>query len=280
MRILCETSQNLLHIHRGWEHVFKSAGFDFLIWKPEEKPAFDAFDEVDPHLFIGCREAAGAVAKCVDERVKMAAMIECHPQPAADTRWIEADETRRLHIERGDFEPHLACFFGYVGNYRPNKARLLDAYIRPLADIGPLKVFGRVAWPFPQYLGACTDETTVSLYEIAALLPHVAAGGRTGQRVYQALLHGGACISNILTDGMFDKDTVPQASDAKEFHRLARHLASGAGRAMRVAMTKRGHAQVVAAHTYWHRCRDLLLAVGLDREAAKVMEVYRAACGL
>lgn len=54
MKILCiYTPCGPSYVRSGWGKVFVACGHQFTFWQPELKPAFDAFGETEPDLFIG-----------------------------------------------------------------------------------------------------------------------------------------------------------------------------------------------------------------------------------
>lgn len=69
MKILCQNFSNALyHIALGWKNVFESIGCQWVWWE-KGTPAFDAFDTVEPDLFIGTTYGLDtATIKCLLER--------------------------------------------------------------------------------------------------------------------------------------------------------------------------------------------------------------------
>ena len=70
-------------VRKGWGNVFKTLGHDFIFWQTDRKPAFDAFDEVEPDLFIGTTyDMDDATFKCIKERagrgMKVILFGSCH----------------------------------------------------------------------------------------------------------------------------------------------------------------------------------------------------------
>src|SRR5206468_5276417 len=128
-------------------------------WEPLAKPAFDVFDEVEPHLFIRTLPDDRATSKCVAARPRMKVVDQFDPTPAGDT----------FLFGPGEPDPNLTCDFAYIGDYRPGKEALLNSYLLPLAAEGSLKVFGSGPWPIPEYLGPVTDETARLIYCSAKL---------------------------------------------------------------------------------------------------------------
>lgn len=53
MKILClYHSCGPQFVRQGWSNVFKACGHEFYFWNPKEKPVFDAFDQLNPDIFI------------------------------------------------------------------------------------------------------------------------------------------------------------------------------------------------------------------------------------
>lgn len=73
MKILCVYgSCGPEFVRRGWGNVFASVGHDFRFWDMSQKPAFDAFDEFEPDIFIGTTfDLDLATVKCIQERPTM-----------------------------------------------------------------------------------------------------------------------------------------------------------------------------------------------------------------
>ena len=60
------------YIRLGWAKVFNELGHEVVFWDIERKPAFDAFDEFDPDIFIGqTYNLTKSVVKCISERPDM-----------------------------------------------------------------------------------------------------------------------------------------------------------------------------------------------------------------
>jgi hypothetical protein len=79
MKILCEyTDCGPSYVRTGWGRVFTALGHEFYFWRPEVKPAFDIFAEVEPDLFLGTTYGVDrAVAKCVAARPHMKVALYC-----------------------------------------------------------------------------------------------------------------------------------------------------------------------------------------------------------
>jgi hypothetical protein len=270
MRIVCRMDVRHIPICEGWGRVFAACGHEFSPWDDRSKPAYDAFDETHPDLYITTAPHSRAVLKCLEERRRggIAAVEMTDPQPAADT-FLYGGAARR---------DSLACDFAYVGNYRHDKRALLDAYVCGLAGQGDLKIMGRTPWDLPEYLGSAGDATVRDLYASATVSLNVSSSGRTNGRVYQILLAGGVCVSNPLSDGVFPADLVNQHDRASQFRSIVREMCSRSkeDRKRRRRLGEVGRIFVLQSHTYWHRCRDILASAGFNRDAAAVMEAYRA----
>ena len=55
MKILISSDGPHAHyyIRMSWAKVFRAMGHDVVLWEKDHKPAFDAFDEFEPDLFMG-----------------------------------------------------------------------------------------------------------------------------------------------------------------------------------------------------------------------------------
>jgi len=54
MKVLCQyKSGGEYYRHLGFANAIRSAGYEFLFWNSDQKPAYDVFDEYKPDLFIG-----------------------------------------------------------------------------------------------------------------------------------------------------------------------------------------------------------------------------------
>ena len=57
------------YIRAGWAKVFQALGHEAVLWDIGSKPSFDAFDEINPDLFIGqTYNLDRGVFKCIKER--------------------------------------------------------------------------------------------------------------------------------------------------------------------------------------------------------------------
>lgn len=71
MKILCHPGDYhcaLFHIFNGWRNVFINCGHEFAWW-PENAPAFDVFNKLEPDIFIGTTyNLDKATIKCIQQR--------------------------------------------------------------------------------------------------------------------------------------------------------------------------------------------------------------------
>ncbi len=70
MRILCEYADcGPSFVRSGWGRVLSALGHDFRFWRPEQKPALDAFAEFEPEVFLGTTYGLGrALTKALVRR--------------------------------------------------------------------------------------------------------------------------------------------------------------------------------------------------------------------
>lgn len=94
-------SNALYHITLGWQNVLTKIGVDWVTWNPEEKPAFDAFSEYEPDIFIGTTyDLDRATIKCIKARPNMKVVLKAN-------NWGRMDDeidTEKFPIGVSDFE--------------------------------------------------------------------------------------------------------------------------------------------------------------------------------
>lgn len=266
MRILCQVGRERDRaIYDGWRRVFEAAGHTFTLWEPG-KPAFDAFDESAPNLFVETSPRSRGVQRCLDERL-VPVVDRRDPQPAFDMFLFDRPDSPQ-------YGGSLNCDLAYVGNYRSDKADLLERYVMPLAERFRLKVFGREPWPLNEYLGPVREETLPCIYRSARVCLNVSGQPRFPERVYQILGVGGVCLSSPTPCPGLSVLPVAMA-EPDGFHDEVRDLLEDERR--RRAMSEQGVRMVLGHHTYFHRVAEMLAEVGMFREAEQVMGAYNAA---
>ena len=64
------------HIRMAWAKVFSAMGDEVILWDIFKKPAFDAFDEFEPDIFIGqTYNMDRALFKCIKHRPHMKVVL-------------------------------------------------------------------------------------------------------------------------------------------------------------------------------------------------------------
>jgi len=64
------------YIRMSWSKVFSSMGYEVRIWQKDETPAFDAFDEFEPDIFMGqSYHLDEALFKCIQHRPHMKVVL-------------------------------------------------------------------------------------------------------------------------------------------------------------------------------------------------------------
>lgn len=74
MKILISSDGPHAHyyIRMSWAKVFRAMGYEVALWHKDQKPAFDAFDEFEPDLFMGqTYHINEALIKCIKQRPHM-----------------------------------------------------------------------------------------------------------------------------------------------------------------------------------------------------------------
>lgn len=77
MKVMCiYSSCGPSYVRSGWGRAIKSVGDDFVFWDAQRKPAFDAFNEINPDIFIGTTyDLDRATAKCIAARPQMKVIL-------------------------------------------------------------------------------------------------------------------------------------------------------------------------------------------------------------
>ncbi len=258
MKILCQAG-NAKHetIYSGWRRVCEAAGHSFRFWRADQ-PAFDAFDEASPNLFIQTGPPTRGLQRCLEGRRGILVVRRPDPTPAFDSI-LCAGATER---------PHLSCQVAFVGNYSVAKA----PYLLPLAERFHIKVFGATAWPLNEYLGPVDEATIPDIYRSATICLNVSSDPtRMSERVYQICGMGCICFSNTI-----HCSNLPVVMSSGKLADDLQQLLDDVGKQRGKEIRKQGSRAVLAEHTYFHRVADMFSEVALAREAAALMEVYRA----
>jgi hypothetical protein len=156
----------------------------------------------------------------------------------------------------------------FVGGYWPYKARQFDRYLKPYAD--RLKVYGYSAWPYAGYGGRLAEANEPSLYQQAKLSPTInepqveRMGIDLNERVFKVLGSGGMTITDAVPAyrEWFDERELLVPCDLDEYHEMVHRALTDDDH--NSSQRQRGHAAVMARHTYAHRARTLLEYLGLD----------------
>lgn len=186
------------------------------------------------------------------------------------------------HFKYKPVEPdeNLRCDIAFVGGYWRYKAINLDRYIVPLCyPVGKrnIKIFGNQHWPVPQYLGEARDETVLSLFSSALICPNVSEphANKFGFEVNERIFKLAACKAFVisdktasLTEDIFTKNELVVADNPHDFHGIIDMFL--ANPSLRDNYVEKLHKTVMESHTYVHRMRDMLTALGLQEEAGKL----------
>jgi len=87
MKFLCLYKSNGEEFRlRGFGNALRAAEHDFVFWRPEDKPTFDAFDEFNPDVFIGTTfDLTRSMVKCIQERPNLKVILK-------GSNWGEIDK--------------------------------------------------------------------------------------------------------------------------------------------------------------------------------------------
>ena len=79
MRVMISSDGSTAHffIRKGWARAFSYAGHETILWDIKTKNAFDAFDELEPDLFIGqTYNIDESLIKCISARPEMKVIMK------------------------------------------------------------------------------------------------------------------------------------------------------------------------------------------------------------
>jgi hypothetical protein len=268
MKILCEYAEDEFRwVRLGVKRVMETLGHQFIGWDSKTKPAFDAFDEVEPTLFIACPRFASDVQKCLNERQNKVKVYPIHEmKPAADT-----------FMAGGRRDNSLACQVAYVGDYNPN---MHNTYLLPLCHRSAalqVKICGTKPWPVAQYLGPIADETIPDFYASAK----VSLNFSGPEGAYQILISGGLPISKKFEDEAFEGYDYLMADSPINMAAMVGLFASDKTSVkVRGEMIAKGVEVIRQGNTYWHRVAELFDKTGYEHEAKRTMKIYEAASPL
>jgi spore maturation protein CgeB len=189
-----------------------------------------------------------------------------------------------IEYPQGTFRKELESDISFIGGYWPYKSENLDKYLTPLcAEVGKynIKVWGNQAWYIPQYLGITQNSLVKDIYASARICPNIsephslAFGFDIVERPFKIMSAGGFClmdrvdsaVKDVFTESglceWYDKDNFEQ--------RILKWLPEEKNRK---EIAKRGQEFVYANHTYHHRTYDMLVALGMEKEAKEIMSNY------
>ena len=154
MKILISSDGPHAHyyIRLSWSKVFSSMGHEVQFWHKDQKPAFDAFDEFEPDLFMGqSYHISEALIKCIKSRPHMKVVmrasdwgdiqkeIDLEKYPILVAQEKEKKLMERLKIETG--KPDFVHNHYHDNWIKVTHNKWNDIGIRPISLIHGADVF-------------------------------------------------------------------------------------------------------------------------------------------
>lgn len=191
--------------------------------------------------------------------------------------WLDhglAVESLPLACDTTVYHPHVPdvpAFAGvqmaFVGGYWPYKAQQFDRYLRPYEQ--QLTIYGRVRWPYAGYGGPLPLDQEAALYRQARLAPTInephceRMNLDLNERVFKVLGSGGCSITDTIPGyrEWFAEDELPVPTSLTEYREMVDALLRDDD--LNAAYRARGHAAVLARHTYAHRAAAALARLGI-----------------
>lgn len=178
----------------GFKNLFEANRHQWIWWEEEHTPAFDAFDELQPDLFIGYGEPSRAVKKCLKKyQGKIRFMFQTGPytyQIKDKTFSCRPFLVNKLIHHPGKLNKKLECDIACCEGPHP----YFTSLCRPVGKFS-IKIISESLWQVPQYIGAPRWEDQVSLYQSATLV-----FATTAEEIGRAMACGTPCITTNTED--------------------------------------------------------------------------------
>lgn len=254
MRVLIQAPEAPRHLNIavGWWNALTSSGHEARLWDPDQLPAFDAFDAFRPELLLENRARTRAVERALVAHPGCRAVDISGAAPAFDAiRWGQG-------VARPEYEADVV----FVGDARPEKRPLLEAYLGPLLADPSIRVrlHGRTCWGGEAYCGWVGDAALADVYASAKVGLNISQG-RTSERFYQIGGIGGCLVTNVDMDG--------RPASPEWFLDDVRYRLDDAGRRDERRSDLSFHFR--RFHTYHHRVAAIFREIGLGTEAERVL---------
>lgn len=150
----------------GFKDLFEARKHQWVWWEETHTPAFDAFDEIRPDLFIGTGQPSKALLKCI-EVYKPAVMVQSGPY-TYEIAGIELAYPLLVNAsvhQPAAPNPALSCDIACCEEPHPHLLSLCK-----FIDKFDIKILGNYQWPVPQYLGIAPWQQLVQLYQSASIV--------------------------------------------------------------------------------------------------------------
>lgn len=250
MRILIEQKA----ARKGFIAALQHVGHATFVYNESTKPAFDAFDELKPDIYIGqCQPGQSrAISKCLTNTGIPAFYMEMSPL-AADT----------LHSSK-ERKPELKCQVIFVGDYSPAFYKYLEPLVESKYNV---KIFGK-GWQIPQGMGVMPENRLMDALQSAEIALNLVGPAPT-QYLYQILISDLPCVT-VPVDGLPVELADVVKSGAEILKAVDEWILDGAfGRTVYSASI---HKDILQGHTYIHRVATMFESLGMNDEAERVMK--------
>jgi hypothetical protein len=258
MKILIEQ----LAARDGFLAVLKRLGHSTLVYDPETKPAFDAFDEFSPDIYVGLdgvdRTCYRAVDKCLKEYRRTKHFF------ATDDYLCAADSLASIDSK---IESQLKTDVVFIGDHSP----AFDKYITLLTGTPvKLKIFGR-GWGIPEAVGGLAPNrvgNALSSAEIALNL----VGPDMSPYLYQILISGTYCVSVPLDHS--PTISFGCVSSPKQLIESVAKMLDKKYAKLRIDTGLMARRDVMMSNTYFHRVATMFERLGLKTEAERTLSFH------
>lgn len=230
MKILVQAVKDN-HLY-GFKSLFEAKRHQWVWWEENHTSAFDAFDELQPDLFIGCGSPSRAIQKCLQSyRTRTRAIFQVGPYTYSigeHELYFPFLVNQDVH-KPGTPNPKLVCDIGCCESPHP----YLINMCHPLGKFN-IKILGDERWPVPQYLGKAQWSELVQLYQSSTIV-----FANKVEELGRAIACGAVCITANSKAATVFGNTVIHV-DSKETMMDECHQLLTSRETERVAMAKAG----------------------------------------
>lgn len=285
--LVVQPKDNDEYLHfTGLSKALAACNHDVTMWDSTKKPAFDAFDELEPDiLLVNNIDITESIIKCIQERPQLRILLQIDDGCAADIP-VDLAFTTVKDREINDliWLPKAADIFRVM----PLAPKIDAAFevscvqdhscknglLNRLCDIRlciPINIFGKYGTGV-NYCGEVGEAYLKHIWHNSTISLFLHKDEKNSyQQIFDMLLCGAfvICNSNNSTKFLL-KDNVVFFNDEAELIELVRHYIKYKNE--RLPMISRGPSTIIESHTYFHRLNTIFTRLSMDKEASRTID--------